>query len=68
MSVPALLAGSVLIESVFGWPGMGRLTHDAIATRDYNVILGAALMSGTLVALGNLAADLAVRALDPRVP
>jgi peptide/nickel transport system permease protein len=68
MSVPALLAGAVLVESVFGWPGMGRLTQEAILARDYNVILAAAIVSGVLVALGNLAADLAVRALDPRVP
>ena len=67
MSVPALLAGSVLVESVFAWPGMGRLTQEAIAARDYNVILAAAIASGVLVALGNLAADLAVRALDPRI-
>jgi len=67
LSVPALLAGSVLVEMVFGWPGMGRLTHDAIVTRDYNVILAAGLVSGVLVALGNLAADLAAHALDPRV-
>jgi peptide/nickel transport system permease protein len=64
---PALLAGSVLVESVFGWPGMGRLAYDAIAARDYNVITGVALVSGALVALGNLAADLAAAALDPRV-
>ena len=68
MSVPALLAGSVLTETVFGWPGMGRLTQDAILTRDYNVLFGAALVSGVLVALGNLAADLAVRWIDPRTP
>lgn len=66
MSVPALLAGSVLVESVFGWPGMGRMTHEAIIARDYNVILAAAILSGGLVALGNLAADIAVRWLDPR--
>jgi len=65
-SVPALLAGSVLVETVFGWPGMGRLTHDAIQARDYNLIFGAALTAGVLVALGNLAADLATAALDPR--
>ena len=68
MSVPALLAGSVLTETVFGWPGMGRLTQDAILTRDYNVLLAAAMVSGALVALGSLAADLAVRWLDPRTP
>ncbi len=66
MSVPALLAGSVLVESVFGWPGMGRLTRDAIVSRDYNLILAAAVASAVLVALGNLVADLAAHALDPR--
>ena len=66
LSLPMLLAGSVLIETVFGWPGMGRLTYDAISARDYNVILGAGLVTGILVSLGNLAADLASRALDPR--
>ncbi len=65
-TVPALLAGSVMIESVFGWPGMGRLMFDAIFARDYNVMCGAALLAGVLVAGGNLAADLATRALDPR--
>ncbi len=65
-SIPALLAGSVLVETVFGWPGMGRLTHDAIQTRDYNLIFGAAFTAGVVVALGNLAADLATAALDPR--
>lgn len=66
MSVPAMLAGAVLVESVFGWPGMGRLTHEAILTRDYNLILAAGLVSGALVALGSLAADIAAHALDPR--
>jgi peptide/nickel transport system permease protein len=68
IALPALLAGSVLVESVFGWPGMGRLTYDAIVARDYNVITGTALLGGTLVALGSLAADLAAHALDPRLP
>jgi len=66
VSVPLLLAGSVLVETVFGWPGLGGLLHDAIATRDYNVITGLGLVSGVLVALSNLAADLGVAALDPR--
>src|SRR5207245_1872987 len=65
MRVPGLLAGAVLVETVLGGPGLGRLTHDAIVMRDYNVMFGAAMLSGALVALGNLAADLAVHALDP---
>ena len=67
LSVPALLTGSVLVESVFGWPGMGRVAYEAIFARDYNVITAVAVVSGVLVALGNLAADLGVAAADPRV-
>jgi peptide/nickel transport system permease protein len=64
--VAVLLTGSVLVESVFGWPGMGRVTYEAIFARDYNVITGAALVAGALVAAGSLAADLALILLDPR--
>lgn len=66
MAVPALLAGTVLVETVFGWPGMGRLTADAIAARDYNVLQAVALVAGVAAALGTLAADLSLAALDPR--
>ncbi len=65
--LPALLAGSVLVETVFGWPGLGRLLYEAIAQRDYNVITACGLVAGILVTLGSLAADLAAYALDPRV-
>jgi peptide/nickel transport system permease protein len=67
LSVPYLLAGSVLVESVFGWPGLGRVAYDAIFARDYNVITATALLTGMLVAVGNLLADLAIAAVDPRV-
>ena len=67
MSVPYFLAGSVLVESIFGWPGLGRVAHDAIFARDYNVITAIALVSGVLVAAGNLLADVAVAVADPRV-
>lgn len=66
LSVPALLTGSVLVESVFGWPGMGRATFEAIFARDYNVITAAAIVAGVLVALATLLADLAIAATDPR--
>lgn len=65
--LPALLAGSVLVETVFGWPGLGRLLHEAIAQRDYNVITACGLVAGVLVTVGSLGADLAAHALDPRV-
>ena len=67
LSVPALLTGSVLVESVFGWPGMGRVAYDAIYARDYDVITAVAVVAGVLVALGTLLADLGVAAADPRV-
>ena len=67
LSVPYFLAGSVLVESIFGWPGLGRVAYDAIFARDYNVITATALVSGVLVAAGNLLADVAVAIADPRV-
>jgi peptide/nickel transport system permease protein len=67
LSVPYFLAGSVLVESIFGWPGLGRVAYDAIFARDYNVVLAATLATGILVALGNLFADVAVAVADPRV-
>jgi peptide/nickel transport system permease protein len=67
LSVPYFLAGSVLVESIFGWPGFGRVAYDAIFARDYNVITATALVSGVLVAAGNLLADVAVAVADPRV-
>lgn len=66
--IGALLAGSVLVETVFGWPGMGRLTHDAIFARDYNLLAGSVLVAGACVALANLAADIGAHAIDPRLP
>jgi peptide/nickel transport system permease protein len=67
LALPVLLSGSVLVETVFGWPGMGRLAADAIARRDYPLVTAAAILAAVLVVLGNLMADLAARALDPRL-
>jgi len=66
LSLPGVVAGSIFVESVFAWPGMGRLMVSAIAARDYPVILGATLWYATLVIFANLAADLALPLLDPR--
>ncbi len=66
VSVPFMLAGSVLVETVFAWPGVGRLLEQAVVARDYNVITGLGLVTGVLVALANLAADFGVAWLDPR--
>lgn len=67
LSFPALLNGSLVTEVVFSWPGMGNLTFNAILTRDYPVILGATALSGIMVVLGNLIADLLHGVVDPRV-
>jgi peptide/nickel transport system permease protein len=67
LALPVLLSGSVLVETVFGWPGMGRLAADAIGRRDYPLVTAAAILAAVLVVLGNLLADLAARALDPRL-
>jgi peptide/nickel transport system permease protein len=66
LSVPGVLAGSVFVEAIFAWPGMGRLMLSAIAARDYPVVLGATALYAALVIGANLAADLALPLLDPR--
>lgn len=66
LALPGLLAGSVFVESVFAWPGMGRVTVVAVVARDYPVILGATAVYAAAVILANLAADLALPVLDPR--
>jgi peptide/nickel transport system permease protein len=57
----------VLVESVFAWPGLGRLAFEAIQQRDYNLLLGILLMSSLLVIAINLAVDLLYAMLDPRI-
>jgi len=67
LSVPALLGGTLVIESVFSWPGMGRLTVNALSMRDYPVILATTFLSAVMVVAGNLLADLGCSWLDPRI-
>lgn len=65
--LPVLAAGSVFVESVFAWPGLGSLAAEAVGTRDYPLLMGVTLLVAVLVVLGGLLADLAYAALDPRV-
>ncbi|SLN66707.1 ABC transporter permease [Oceanibacterium hippocampi] len=67
LQVGQLLGGAVIVESVFAWPGIGRLAFDALMQRDYNLILGIFFVSSIMVVLANLITDLAVRSIDPRV-
>jgi peptide/nickel transport system permease protein len=66
LSLPGLVAGSIFVESVFAWPGMGRLMVNAIVARDYPLVMGAAVIYTTIVLLANLAGDLALPLVDPR--
>jgi len=67
MSVPYILGGALVVEVVFGWPGMGRVTIEAIWARDYPVIMATTLLSGVAVVAGSTLADLLYRWADPRV-
>jgi len=66
LSLPGIVAGSVFVESVFSWPGLGRAMLLAIQARDYPVVMGASLFYAAAVIVANLAADLAMPWLDPR--
>ncbi|MCR2825896.1 ABC transporter permease subunit, partial [Microbacterium sp. zg.Y909] len=62
-----LLGGTLVIEVVFSWPGLGALLVEAISARDYPVVQGAVLVATIMVILCNLLADVAQGWLDPRV-
>jgi peptide/nickel transport system permease protein len=67
LSLPALMGGSVIIERIFSWPGMGNLFFDAISTRDYPLIMGITLIFSVLILVGGLLADILYGIVDPRV-
>lgn len=67
VALPFLLTGAVLIETVFSWPGLGKLAADAISARDYPLVLGTTLLATCAVVLGSLIADLLTASADPRV-
>jgi peptide/nickel transport system permease protein len=67
VQVPALLAGTVIIEYVFTWPGMGRLVIEGINSRDYPVILAVVMITAVLVLFFNFIADVTAAILDPRI-
>lgn len=67
LSIPLLLAGNLVVESVFNYPGLGLLFFTSLQNQDYPVLLAYTLIGGALTVLGNLLADVAVAAADPRV-
>ncbi|MBN9659192.1 MAG: ABC transporter permease [Acidobacteria bacterium] len=67
LELPFLVGGAVVVEKVFAWPGIGALAIDAVAARDYPVILATSLIAAVLVIAGNLLADVMYAVVDPRV-
>lgn len=67
LMLPVLLGGSVFVEKIFAWPGMGYLTVNAIATRDYPLVTAAMIIGAVLVVAGSLLADVLYAVVDPRL-
>jgi peptide/nickel transport system permease protein len=65
--LPVLFSGTVFIETVFAWPGMGKTIVDAINTRDYPLVMAGSFIFAAMVVLGNLLADLLYAVVDPRI-
>jgi len=67
LDLPTIFAGALFIETIFSWPGMGRLFWEAARGRDYPVLLGVILINAALIVVANIAADVVYAAVDPRV-
>jgi peptide/nickel transport system permease protein len=67
MSIPRLIGGSIIIESVFAWPGIGRLGYDAVLRRDYPTIMGLTMLTAAFVMFVNLVVDILYSFADPRI-
>ena len=67
LQLPLLFSGALVTETVFTWPGMGRLFVDSIGYRDYPVLMGLLIFTSGLVVMGNLITDLVYAAIDPRI-
>lgn len=67
LSIPRIFSGAVLTETIFVWPGIGRVNYDAILRRDYPLIMGILLMIATIILLSNLVADILYALADPRI-
>jgi peptide/nickel transport system permease protein len=67
LEIPGLISGAVLAETVFAWPGLGRLTFDAINSRDYPLLMGMFIFISFFVVISNLVVDILYSILDPRI-
>ncbi len=67
LSLPGLLGGSLILEVIFSWPGLGRLMFDAVMQRDYPVVMALTTLSAVVVLAGTLVVDVLCVLVDPRV-
>ena len=67
LTIPSLLSGAAITETVFSWPGLGWLGVTSVTERDYPVVLAVVMIGGVMVIIGNLLADIAYAVVDPRI-
>ncbi len=67
IQLPTLFSGALVAETIFAWPGMGRLFVDALNMKDHSILMGMVMFTALIVILGNLLADIAIALIDPRV-
>lgn len=67
IQLPTLFSGALVAETIFAWPGMGRLFVDALNMKDHSILMGMVMFTALVVILGNLLADIAIAMIDPRV-
>ena len=66
-AITALIGGSVIIERIFSWPGIGRLIIDSVSRRDFPVVMASTIIGAILVIAGNLLSDILLVMVDPRI-
>jgi peptide/nickel transport system permease protein len=66
MQIPTLFTGAVITETVFAWPGMGRLFYDGLVRHDYTRVMGIVVVMTVIIIIFNLLGDIVCRAIDPR--
>ena len=67
LSLPRLVSGAIIVESIFAWPGLGRLAYDAVLRRDQPLIMALTLLTSVVIILSSLFADIVYVAVDPRI-
>ncbi|MEW6581021.1 MAG: ABC transporter permease [Chloroflexota bacterium] len=66
-AIPSLLSGAVITETIFSWPGLGRLSFEAVIQQDYPMVMAVVLLSGVITVLGYLLSDILYALIDPRI-